>query len=330
MTRTPATREPWSAGRNCDRPDGSWRRVTKTKEDAGDTVSLVYQCRLPLSAKTVNYLADLLRRHLKAIGSRWRALPPGRIAVMVLAVLRHDQRLADLTGGNAISATTVRRWRDELVGLLAARAPRLDRALKKITNCGGELVLIEGTLIPTQRRTGKADRPNYSGKHHRHGLHFLALTDDRGRLLWISTARPGRTHDITAARRDCILDHLRAAGLGAMADLGFLGLDDNPDDPTVVTGFKATRTRKLTTGQKEANRVPGGAGGGQSPRGGHVCGGHADVDVGGPDRDDVWAEQRHGDGGGCDDDREGRGVHDHVGHGRRYGSGGVPRAWHPV
>jgi hypothetical protein len=41
------------------------------------------------------------------IGSRWRKLPPGRIAVIVLAHLRCDQRLADLAGGNAISASTV-------------------------------------------------------------------------------------------------------------------------------------------------------------------------------------------------------------------------------
>ncbi|GAA1162727.1 hypothetical protein F4556_000470 [Kitasatospora gansuensis] len=107
---------------------------------------------------------------------------------------------------------------------------------------GGEVVL-------------KANRPNYSGKHHRHGLHVLALTDEKGRLIRISAARPGRTHDITAARRDHLPAHLRAAGLGALADLGFLGLDDDPDNPVGVTGFKATRARKLTPGQKDANRV---------------------------------------------------------------------------
>ncbi|WP_187280466.1 hypothetical protein [Streptomyces sp. IB2014 016-6] len=132
--------------------------MTKAKEHTGDTGSLVYQCRLPLSTHTLNYVTDLLRRRLKAIQSRWRALPPGRIAVIVLAVLRHDQRLADMAGGNDISATTVRRWRDELIALLAANAPRLDRALKKIAKRGGEAVLIDGALIPTQRRTGKANR----------------------------------------------------------------------------------------------------------------------------------------------------------------------------
>ncbi|WP_220446791.1 transposase family protein [Nonomuraea deserti] len=146
-----------------------------------------------------NYLADLLRGHLKSIRSRWRALPAGRIATIVLAVLRHDQRLADMAGGNDVSATTIRRWRDELITLLAAKAPRLDRALKKIARRGGEVVLIDGTLIPTQRRTGTANRPNYSGYHHRHGLHVLALTDERGRMIWISAARPGRTHDAPSA-----------------------------------------------------------------------------------------------------------------------------------
>ena len=229
--------------------------MTNTKEHAESTVSLVYQCRLPLSTRTVNHLADLLRRHLKAIGSRWRTRTPGKIAVIVLAVLRHDHRLADMAGGNDISATTVRRWRDELITLLAPQAPRLDRALKKIAKRGGEVVLVDGTLVATQRRTGNANRPNYSGKHHTHGLHFLALTDEKGRPIWISAARPGRTHDITAARRDHLLAHLRAAGLGALADLGFLGLDDDPDDPVVVTGFKATRYRKLTTSQKDANQA---------------------------------------------------------------------------
>ncbi|MFE5714465.1 transposase family protein [Streptomyces sp. NPDC056501] len=83
-------------------------------------------------------------------------------------------------------------------------------------------------------------------------LHVLALTDEKGRLIWISAARPGRTHDVTAVRRDHLLAHLRAVGLGAVADLGFLGLDDDGNDPVVVTGFKATRARKLTPGQKEA------------------------------------------------------------------------------
>jgi DDE superfamily endonuclease len=230
--------------------------VTNSNKPA-EGVSLVYQCRLNVSTHTLDYLADLLRSHLKAISSPFRSLPPGRIAVLVLAMLRHDQRVLDLAGGNNVPESTLRRWRDEMVGLLAAKAPRLDRALKRIAKRGGEVVLVDGTLIPTQRRTGSEDRRNYSGKHHRHGLHFLALTDERGRLIWISAARQGRTHDAKAARHDHIVEQLKAAGLGALADLGFLGVDnpENPDDQVIVTGYKATRYRKLTPNQKQANRV---------------------------------------------------------------------------
>ncbi|MEU6018293.1 transposase family protein [Streptomyces sp. NPDC047515] len=230
--------------------------MTNNNEPA-EGVSLVYQCKLNLSTSTLVYLADLLRSRLKAIRSPFRPLPPGRIAVLVLAMLRHDQRLLDLAGGNGVPESTLRRWRDEMIDLLAAKAPRLDRALRQIARRGGEVVLIDGTLIPTQRRTGAANRPNYSGKHHRHGLHFLALTDERGKLIWISAARPGRTHDATAARRDKIVEHLKAAGLGALADLGFIGVDkpDNPADLVIVTGYKATRARKLTPGQKQANQI---------------------------------------------------------------------------
>ncbi|MEV0785686.1 transposase family protein [Streptomyces sp. NPDC050423] len=109
--------------------------------------------------------------------------------------------------------------------------------------------------MPTQRRTGEANRRNYSDKHRRHSLHVLAPTDERGRLVWTSAARPGRTHDVTAARRDHVLALLRAAGPGALADLGSVGLDDDGDDPVVVTGFKVTRVRRLASAEQEATRV---------------------------------------------------------------------------
>jgi hypothetical protein len=137
-------------------------------------ISLVYSVRLPLSSTTVNTVADLVRAHRKKIRSRWRKLNAGRIAVIALAHLRNDERLADLAGGAGVSASTVRRWVLEVIGLLAARSPRLDRALAKVAKDGGCVVLLDGTLIRTRRRTGRADRKNYSGKHKSHGLLFLA------------------------------------------------------------------------------------------------------------------------------------------------------------
>ncbi|TMR92580.1 transposase family protein [Nonomuraea basaltis] len=229
--------------------------MNKTNEPAEGDTHAVYTCRLPLSTTTLTFVTGVLREHLKAIGSRWRKLPTGKITIIVLAVLRHDQRITDMAGGNHVSPGTVLRWVREVIALLAARAPRLDRALKKITKAGGEVVLIDGTLIRTERRTGADDRKNYSGKHKTHGLLFLALTDVAGNLLWISAARPGRSSEITTARHNHIVQKLRDAGLGALADLGFVGLDDDPDDPIVITGRKATRDKPLTRTQKQVNQL---------------------------------------------------------------------------
>ena len=88
-----------------------------------------------------------------------------------------------------------------------------------------------------------------------HGLHVLAFTDENGNLIWVSAARRGRTHDVIAARHDHITAHLRGAGIGAFADLGFLGLDDVPDNPVIITGYRAARGRRLTAAQKEANKL---------------------------------------------------------------------------
>lgn len=224
-------------------------------EPAEGTDSVVYQVKLPLSSRVLAFVADLIRARRKALGTRWRKADAGRQALIVLAHLRHDQRLSDLAGGNGVSASTVRRWVLEVIKLLAAKAPRLERALGKIARSGGEAVLIDGTLVRTRRRTGKANRKNYSGKHKVHGLLFLAVTDDRGNLLWISAAKPGRASDITAARHNHITAKLRDAGLGAIGDLGFVGLDDDPDDPVIITGRKAARKRPLTDTQKEANKL---------------------------------------------------------------------------
>lgn len=228
----------------------------KTHRPAEGTRDAVYQVRLPVSKRTIELVAGLIRGQRKRLGTRWRKVTPGTQAIIVLAVLRHDQRLVDMAGGNEVSASTVRRWVLEVLGLLAARAPRLDRVLKKIARRGGAVVLLDGTLVRTRRRTGADNRKNYSGKHKAHGLLFLALTDEKGNLVWISSARPGRASEITAARHDHITRHLREAGLGALADLGFVGLDDDPDDaPVIITGRKATRSHRLTDAEKEANRL---------------------------------------------------------------------------
>ena len=142
-----------------------------------------------------------------------------------------------MAGGNSVSAATVRRWVLEVIDLLAARAPRLDRGAeedRRPGRCGG----------PAGRHPRAHPPPHRGGKHKAHGLHFLALTDEKGNLIWISSARPGRASEITAARHDHSTTHLREVSLGALADLGFVVLDD---DPTMLRSSSRAARRPAPT-----------------------------------------------------------------------------------
>jgi hypothetical protein len=226
---------------------------------------LSYQVTLPLSRQTLGMVADLIRGRRRRLRSRWRKATPAGQALVVLAVLRHDQRLADIGGGQGVSASTVRRWVLEVIGLLAARARRLGRVLRKLAGRGVVVVLVDGTLVKTRRRTGKANRAHYNGKHKHHGLVVLALTDEDGRLVWVSAALAGRTADITAARRLRLRDRLHEHGLTPAADKGFHGWHKDVRDTrdcescggscaqVVLTPYKAEAKRPLTKAQKQAN-----------------------------------------------------------------------------
>ncbi len=105
----------------------------------------------------------------------------------MLAVLRHDPRLADIGGGHGVSAATVRRWVLEVITLLATRAARLDRVLRRLRTRGAAVVLVDGTLIRTRRRSGRANRANYSGEH-KHRSAVLARRAGTG--AWQTTVLP--------------------------------------------------------------------------------------------------------------------------------------------
>ncbi|MEV7594813.1 hypothetical protein AB0O42_31585 [Streptomyces sp. NPDC089922] len=70
----------------------------------------VRRCRLRLSVRVVDRIADVLGCDLRVIWSRWRFLPAGRIAVIVSAVLGRGSACA----ARLLCALTdieVERWR---------------------------------------------------------------------------------------------------------------------------------------------------------------------------------------------------------------------------
>ena len=145
---------------------------------------LFYPAALPLSSQTLNYTAGVIRRHRWQIGSCWRKLNPGRQALLVLAYLRKGETFAELAAGFGVGTATAWRYVTETVALLAARSPKLPRALAQAKAAGHAYVVIDGTLIPIDRVA--ADRPFYSGKHHRHGMNLQVIASPDGEILWVS------------------------------------------------------------------------------------------------------------------------------------------------
>jgi DDE superfamily endonuclease/Helix-turn-helix of DDE superfamily endonuclease len=221
------------------------KRSTKIRICHQGASMLFYPAALPLSSKTLSYVTGVIRRHRKKIASAWRKLNPGRQALLVLAYLRKGETFASLAAGFGIGTATAWRYVTETVALLAARAPKLRRALAQAKEAGRAYVVIDGTLIPIDRVA--ADRPFYSGKHRRHGMNLQVISAPDGEILWVSGPLPGAVHDLTAARIWGILRHLAAAGLVTLADKGYHGAGDPVRTPY--------RGRNKPASQKEANRA---------------------------------------------------------------------------
>ncbi len=110
---------------------------------------------------------------------------------------------------------------NETVELLAARAPRLRKAIRDAVQAGYAYVVLDGTLIPVDRVA--ADRPFYSGKHKKHGMNLQVIASPQGDILWVSGALPGSVHDKKAEWIWGVLAEMEAAGLVTLADKGYQG-----------------------------------------------------------------------------------------------------------
>jgi hypothetical protein len=182
---------------------------------------LFYRAALPLSSRTLNFTAGIIRRHRKSIGSLWRKLNPGRQAMLVLVYLRKGETFAELAAGFGVGLATAWRYVEETTALLAARAPKLRKAVRDAKRAGHAYVIIDGTLIPIDRVA--RDRPFFSGKHKRHGMNLQVIASPDGDVLWVSGALPGSVHDKKAEWVWGVLDELEEQGLVTLADKGYQG-----------------------------------------------------------------------------------------------------------
>ena len=182
---------------------------------------LFYRAALPLSSRTLNFVAGMIRRHRRSIGSRWRKLAPGRQALLALVYLKKGETYPDLAAGFGVGTATAWRYANEVTDLLAARAPKLRKAVRDAKKAGHAYVIVDGTLIPIDRLA--RDKPFYSGKHKRHGMNLQVIASPDGEILWVSGALPGSVHDKKAEWIWGVLDELERQGLVVLADKGYQG-----------------------------------------------------------------------------------------------------------
>jgi len=225
-------------------------------------MSVAYTAVLEVSEDSVLFLSGLLQAERVRRGTRKgrRALGTYRQAVLVLRWFLDDARMSALARDNGIAVSTAYDYRDEGIAVLAARRPSLHGALLAAKAAGHSHVIVDGTLIYTDRISIPGPTSGvdlwWSGKHHHHGGNIQVVSAPDGWPLWTSDVRPGREHDTSAARADPDLLARIADWIGdgarALADLGYEG-----EPETFTIPFKKPKNGELTVDQQAYNAIHG-------------------------------------------------------------------------
>src|SRR5207248_9281245 len=191
---------------------------------------------LDVPRELIRYVAVLLAAERRARGTRkgTRALTCFYQAVLILVWFRKGEDKALLGAGVGVSRATAYRYVAEGIAVLAAQAPDLHAALRRVAAEGWSHVILDGKLFATDRLAetttsvkGKTIDAWYSGKHRDFGANIQAIMRPDGLPVWTSDAAPAHLHDATCAQRHDITAALYWAAsqldLPTLADCGYEG-----------------------------------------------------------------------------------------------------------
>ncbi|KQV14878.1 transposase [Kitasatospora sp. Root187] len=148
-------------------------------------------------------LAQLLAAHRRRIGTpkNSRALGPFRQAVLVLRWIRERGCVHCLARDADVFEATGYRYLHEDIDVLADQAPDLHEVLNRCQREGMTHVILDGTLIESDRLAGVRKNGNdlwFSQKHKAFGGNIQFLSAPDSTPLWVFEVEPGSTPAIGA------------------------------------------------------------------------------------------------------------------------------------
>jgi hypothetical protein len=105
------------------------------------------------------------------------------------------------------------------------------------------LAVLVDTFEQRTQRPQRRQRAYYSGKKKAHTLKSQVAVDEEGHIVDVATTRPGRWADLKVFRRSGLAGRLIRAKVGALGDLGYVGLDG------VSPRLRAATPRRKPRGQ---------------------------------------------------------------------------------
>jgi hypothetical protein len=172
-----------------------------------------YRVMLDVPSELILFVSGLLAARRRQIGTRkgTRRLTCCKQALSGLAWFRDKGDISRLGRGFMLSRPTAYRYLDEVIEVLAARAPGLAGQLERALAEGTPYLILDGKVVDTgwcrektTSRKGKTIDLWYAGQTRDFGGNIQALFYPSGIPLWVWDVLPGNVHDLAAARENVL------------------------------------------------------------------------------------------------------------------------------